>query len=79
MGIGRGMTDRADLKEAYRARSVALRATASSMSGDARATMMDMAEHWDGLALQAEAIARSKKLISAWEKTQPPKSREATV
>ena len=49
------------------------------MSGDARDTMMDMAEHWNTLALQAEAIARSKELISAWEKTQPAKIREATL
>jgi hypothetical protein len=68
------MKDKTDIEDAYRARSVALRDMASSMSGDARDTLMDMAEHWETLALQAEAVARWKKLISAWEKTRPPKT-----
>jgi len=73
------MKDSTDLEGAYRARSVALRGMASSLSGGARDTMMDMAEHWETLAVQAEAVARSKRLISAWEKTQPPKNGEANI
>lgn len=52
----------------YRARSAELRGMAARMSSDLRETMLDAAAHWETLAKQAEALARSKKLIKDWER-----------
>jgi len=56
------------IETAYRARSAELRGMAARMSSDLRETMLDAAEHWETMAKQAEAIARSKKLIKDWER-----------
>lgn len=53
---------------AYRARSAELRGMAARMSSDLRETLLDAAAHWETLARQAEALARSKKLIKDWER-----------
>lgn len=63
-----GMDDQeAEVEQAYRARSAQLRGLAAHLSGDARDTVLDVADHWDTLALQAETVARAKKLIRDWE------------
>lgn len=55
------------MEDAYRARSAELRGLAANMSGVARDTILDAADHWETLAEQAEIVARSKKLISDWQ------------
>lgn len=56
------------IEAAYRARSAELRGMAARMSSDLRETMLDAAEHWETMAKQAGALARSKKLIKEWER-----------
>ena len=51
---------------AYRARSAEVRNLAEAMTGDMRTTMLDVADHWETLAKQAETLARSKRLIQSW-------------
>ncbi len=65
------MTSESDMEDAYRLRSTALRGLAAKLSGELRDTMLDAADHWDGLAAQAQALARSKKLIAEWENGRP--------
>jgi hypothetical protein len=61
------MASDSEIEEAYRLRSTELRGLAASMSGDRRDMMLDVADHWETLAQQAGAVARSKKLIKDWE------------
>lgn len=62
------MTPEQAIEDAYRLRSAELRGRAATMSGDLRETILDAADHWDALAQQAGAVARSKKLIKEWER-----------
>jgi hypothetical protein len=57
-----------EIENAYRAKSAEARGLAAGMSGDNRDTLLDVAEHWETLAKQAETLARSKRLISDWER-----------
>lgn len=62
------MTDDTEMQAEYRARSAELRGLAAAMSGATRNTILDMADHWETLAKQAETIVRSRKLIEEWER-----------
>jgi len=61
------MGERLKMVEDYRARAAKLRATATAYSADARATMLEIATHYDMLAESVVAIERSNKKIN------PPK------
>jgi hypothetical protein len=56
------------MEDAYRAKSAEARDLAAAMSAENRDTLLDVAEHWETLARQAEAVARSKRLIKDWER-----------
>jgi len=61
------MGERLKTVEEYRARAVKLRATATAYSAEARATMLEIAAHYDMLAESVAAIERSNKKLN------PPK------
>jgi hypothetical protein len=51
----------------FRAKSAQARKRAARMAGEMRETLLDVAEHWETMARQAEALERSKQLIREWE------------